>query len=63
VTDDLDACHCGDYRRDHVDGKGRCKLNWAHSIGEGPCSEFRLFRTAAEIFTPENAIAPPQAKT
>ena len=38
---DFDICNCGDYRRDHVNGRGHCKLNWAHSFTVD-CIEFRL---------------------
>ena len=37
----LDQCECGDYRRDHVEGTGECKLNYAHIEGT-PCHVFRL---------------------
>lgn len=41
MADDLDLCDCGDYRRDHIDGAGACKLNYAHIEGT-PCQAFRL---------------------
>lgn len=44
---DFDVCYCGDYRHQHVDGKGRCNLNWAHAYS-GYCSEFRLSKCEPE---------------
>ena len=35
----LDLCECGDYRRDHEGGEGRC-LRLDHEI---PCGRFDLF--------------------
>lgn len=37
-----DVCKCGDYRHQHVDGTGRCKLGSLCS--PSPCTEFRLSR-------------------
>jgi hypothetical protein len=38
----LDTCKCGDYRRQHVDGVGRCKLE--ELCTPTPCQKFRLSR-------------------
>ena len=48
---DFDACSCGDYRRDHVDGVGRCLLSNTISHDFTPCTKFRLFQRATEIPT------------
>jgi hypothetical protein len=43
---DFDYCYCGDFRRQHKDGKGSCALNtFGHTISFDPgdkCMEFRL---------------------
>lgn len=39
---ELDICECGDYRRDHVDGSGRCKMPDDLTHGFEPCLEFKL---------------------
>ena len=60
---DLDTCYCGDYRRDHVDGEGRCKLNGlGHGYSGYQCLKFRLAKPAAEaradpIFIAETEIS------
>jgi hypothetical protein len=40
-----DICYCGDFRKDHKDGTGRCIFNDevrdGHG-GAGPCYQFRL---------------------
>lgn len=44
-----DTCLCGDYRRDHQGGTGKCKLRWLHP--DCGCGAFRLdqpFATQAE---------------
>lgn len=42
-----DTCHCGDWRKDHIDGTGACKLNGlGHGVPGYRCQEFRLFRHA-----------------
>ena len=40
----LDECDCGDYRRDHIDGTGRCTMPDNLSHGFKPCLKFRLSR-------------------
>lgn len=48
---DFDVCFCGDYRRDHRDGKGACAFN-AYPYNGGvthgfqPCTRFRLVKEA-----------------
>jgi hypothetical protein len=42
LPDDFDECECGDYRRDHVDGVGRCKMPNDLNHGFRPCDKFRL---------------------
>lgn len=40
-----DVCECGDYRRDHVLGRGHCMIcRWATRYWE-PCGRFRFFRS------------------
>lgn len=41
----FDVCECGDYRHQHVDGVGRCKLG--SLCTPTPCSKFRFFRATA----------------
>lgn len=41
-----DVCMCGDYRRQHYQGTGRCLLG--SLCRPGYCVKFRLFRSAAE---------------
>lgn len=42
-TGDLDTCVCGDYRRDHIDGTGRCKMNGlGHMVPGYSCEKFEL---------------------
>jgi len=48
-TNDLDECACGDYRRDHVNGTGRCKMPDDLTHGFQPCLRFRLVRQAAAV--------------
>ena len=50
---DLDVCRCGDYRRDHQQGAGTCKLNGlGHGMLGYSCAEFRIHQ-----FSPVNAPA------
>lgn len=44
---DLDTCMCGDYRRQHVNGAGRCMLN--ELCTPTPCRKFRLFRPFSSL--------------
>lgn len=37
-----DICQCGDYRRDHEGGTGRCTLPPDQVPGFRPCMRFRL---------------------
>lgn len=48
MTDDLDLCVCGDYRRQH-DEHRRCKLNGLGHGGAPDCQNFTLFLTAREL--------------
>jgi hypothetical protein len=48
MTDDLDVCVCGDYRRQH-DERGWCKLNGLGHGGAEDCHKFTLFLTAREL--------------
>ena len=55
MTDPLDVCACGDYRRQHASGTGRCLLgDLCTPYG---CRQFRLFRAAALGNTPASEIA------
>lgn len=42
-----DVCCCGDYRRQHVGGEGRCTLG--NLCSPAPCRRFRLNRPAPVI--------------
>lgn len=37
-----DECECGDYRRDHEDGHGRCRMPDDLTHANAPCLSFRL---------------------
>jgi len=39
---ELDVCVCGDYRKNHLDGKGLCKLCSYGGVIELRCTGFRL---------------------
>lgn len=41
-----DECECGDYRKDHADGAGRCCMPNDLTHGFQTCSRFRLAFTA-----------------
>lgn len=45
----FDVCDCGDYRRQHVNGTGRCNLGSLCTPGH--CAQFRLNREAVEVPT------------
>lgn len=47
---DFDCCECGDYRHQHVNGSGACKLGSLCTPGR--CQKFRLSREATEIPAP-----------
>ena len=57
---DLDACECGDWRRDHIDGTGACKFNKnAANVGHGgpaDCMEFRLSVPASRAWKLEELL-------
>ena len=42
----IDLCECGDYRRDHDGGAGRCRMLNNITHGMQPCRAFRLDRRA-----------------
>lgn len=44
---DFDLCKCGDYRHQHENGTGRCKLG--ERCTPGFCQKFRLSQRATEI--------------
>jgi hypothetical protein len=44
----LDVCQCGDFRREHQDGTGRCRMPNDASHGFKTCERFRLHASAAE---------------
>jgi hypothetical protein len=44
---DFDTCHCGDYRHQHVEGTGRCKLG--SLCTPSYCQKFRLSHSATKI--------------
>jgi hypothetical protein len=39
---DFDICECGDYRHQHENGTGRCKMPDDLCHGFKPCLKFRL---------------------
>lgn len=45
---DYDICHCGDFRRDHENGEGKCRM--ANDINHGykPCEKFRFSRHSSQ---------------
>lgn len=44
---DFDACYCGDYRHQHENGTGKCKLGSLCTPTR--CLKFRLHKEAAEV--------------
>ncbi len=48
-----DVCYCGDYRHQHEDGDGRCRLNGLGHPGGSSCNRFRL----TTPFAPRTALA------
>lgn len=44
----LDVCKCGDFRREHSGGVGRCRMPNDASHGFKTCELFRLDHDAAE---------------
>lgn len=55
---DFDTCECGDYRKDHVDGIGRCRMPDDLTHGFHACLSFRLTKSATEIPAPYTALEP-----
>lgn len=54
-----DICKCGDARRDHKDGKGKCGFNYHHFPLDHPwnfCHKFRLSYNANIAKAVEDAI-------
>jgi hypothetical protein len=49
VQNELDECYCGDYRKNHIDGTGRCVVCAIADVGILRCMEFRLFRNYTEF--------------
>ena len=47
---DFDACDCGDYRHQHIDGTGQCRLGSLCTPSH--CQQFRLCLPASEIPNP-----------
>lgn len=54
ATHPNDTCDCGDYRKDHAGGIGRCiftpnpdrdRSDSDGHFGAGPCHQFRLAKT------------------
>ena len=49
IADPLDECQCGDYRRSHKNGSGKCGLcTWNPSNPFNPCMKFRLAKKAVQ---------------
>lgn len=44
--DPFDVCLCGDFRHQHQDGRGRCKMG--SLCTPFPCAQFRLLNTAEQ---------------
>lgn len=44
LKNDFDVCECGDYRHQHVNGYGACKL--VELCTPSRCQKFRFFRGA-----------------
>ncbi len=44
----LDVCDCGDYRRDHENGAGRCAMPDDLCHGFKPCFRFVLWEPASQ---------------
>ena len=44
----LDVCDCGDYRRDHENGVGRCTMPDDLCHGFRPCFRFVLWEPASQ---------------
>lgn len=50
TQDPLDVCRCGDFRRQHQDGKGKCQCPSYVGTDRGRCGcwAFRLANTAEQ---------------
>ncbi len=46
MADPYDVCECGDYRRDHVNGTGRCRMPNDLNHGFRSCERFVLDQAA-----------------
>ena len=46
---DFDLCKCGDYRNQHKNGIGCCRMDDGISHGLQPCLTFRLSIEAKEL--------------
>jgi len=44
TDEDYDECECGDYRIQHENGIGKCKMRDDICHGFEPCLKFRLLR-------------------
>jgi len=44
----FDICECGDYRVQHENGTGPCRMPDDLCHGFQPCESFRLFETASQ---------------
>ena len=42
VDSDFDVCECGDYRHQHENGTGKCRMRDDACHGFKPCLSFRL---------------------
>ena len=45
---ELDSCYCGDFRRSHVNGTGKCRVCDSRGFSALRCQKFRLSYDAAE---------------
>lgn len=52
-ADPMDVCRCGDARRDHVNGTGRCRMPNDLTHGFMTCEKFRLHMTAQQAVEAE----------
>lgn len=66
ILDPLDECECGDYRREHEGGTGRCRMPDDLCHGFKPCLQFRLSKRAGaehrELRIGDRVPMPPRPK-
>lgn len=45
----IDICKCGDYRRQHIDGSGKCKICSSNNL-PGPCHKFEIASKLSDVY-------------